>query len=157
MTSPKAKTEFTIRAANPQDVGDLLTLIQELALFERAPNEVTNTSKRMLEDGFGDKPIFDAFVAELNGKVIGAAITYFRYSTWKGRCLYLEDLIITEEHRGKGAGKLLFEKCIAFGKETNCTKMIWQVLDWNTPAIDFYKTYNADLDGEWINGSLDLT
>ncbi|MGB1037784.1 MAG: GNAT family N-acetyltransferase [Bacteroidia bacterium] len=147
----------TIRKALSKDVPIIMELVKELAIFEKAPDEVTNTIEMMREDGFGINKIFDAFVAEHNGQIIGVAITYYRYSTWKGKCLYLEDLIVTEEHRGKGAGKQLFNHCIDFAKEQHCKKMIWQVLDWNTPAIDFYKQYGAHLDGEWINGSLDLS
>ena len=146
----------TIRSATAKDVPDLLELVRELAVFEKAPNEVINTEEKMLEDGFGVNKLFDAFVAELNGEIIGLAITYYRYSTWKGKCLYLEDLIVTEEHRGIGAGQQLFTHCIDFGKENGCHKMIWQVLDWNKPALNFYTLYGAQLDGEWINGSLDL-
>ncbi|NNJ55988.1 MAG: GNAT family N-acetyltransferase [Bacteroidia bacterium] len=145
-----------VRKAIKTDVESIHNLIKELAIFEKAPNEVSNTVEIMLEDGFGNAPIYNAFVAELNGVIIGAAITYYRYSTWKGKCLYLEDLIVTEKHRGIGAGKSLFDRCIEFGKENNCKKMNWQVLDWNTPAIDFYKKYNADLDNEWINGTVEL-
>jgi GNAT superfamily N-acetyltransferase len=133
-----------------------MKLIIELAVYERAPGEVTNTQQMMLADGFGDNPLYHAFVAEIDGNVIGFAITYYRYSTWKGRCLYLEDLIVTEEQRKKGIGQKLFDCCIDFGKKNNCKKMIWQVLDWNQPAIDFYNKNNAQLDNGWINGSLDL-
>ena len=146
----------TIRNATAKDVPDLLELVRELAIFEKAPNEVINTEEKKLEDGFGVNKLFDAFVAELNGEIIGLAITYYRYSTWKGKCLYLEDLIVTEKYRGIGAGQQLFTHCIDFGKENGCHKMIWQVLDWNKPALDFYTLYGAHLDGEWINGSLDL-
>jgi GNAT superfamily N-acetyltransferase len=149
-------SNLSIRKAAESDIPRLLELVKELAVFERAPNEVSNTAELMLIDGFGENKIYDAFVAEIDQKIIGMAITYYRYSTWKGKCIYLEDLIVTAESRGLGAGKLLFEKCIEFGKEQNCVRMNWQVLDWNTPAIDFYKTYNADLDGEWINGSIPL-
>ena len=146
----------TIRSATAKDVPHLLELVRELAVFEKAPNEVINTEEKMLEDGFGVNKLFDAFVAELNGEIIGLAITYYRYSTWKGKCLYLEDLIVTEKHRGIGAGQQLYTHCIDFGKENGCHKMIWQVLDWNKPALNFYTLYGAQLDGEWINGSLDL-
>ena len=145
-----------IRKAIKADTKSIFNLIKEHALFEKAPNEVSNTTNQMILDGFGESKIFDSFVAELEGEIIGTAITYYRYSTWKGKCLYLEDLIVTEKHRGIGAGKLLFNHCIAFGKENNCKKMNWQVLDWNTPAIDFYKKYDTFLDEEWINGSLEL-
>ena len=135
----------TIRSATAKDVPDLLELVRELAVFEKAPNEVINTEEKMLEDGFGVNKLFDAFVAELNGEIIGLAITYYRYSTWKGKCLYLEDLIVTEKHRGIGAGQQLFTHCIDFGKENGCHKMIWQVLDWNKPALGFYTLIRCSL------------
>lgn len=150
------KSQCSIREATTQDIPQMLTLIKELALYEKAPEEVINTEEMMLEDGFGLNKIYDAFVAEVNGKIIGLAITYYRYSTWKGKCLYLEDLIVTESYRGIGAGKQLFNHCIDFGKEMGCKRMVWQVLDWNEPALDFYKSYGAHLDGEWVNGSLSL-
>ena len=148
--------KINIRVATKADIPDLLHLIKELAIFEKAPNQVINTPELMEKDGFGENSIFDAFVAETDDHVIGMAITYFRYSTWKGKRLYLEDLIVTEKSRGLGAGQLLFQHCIQFGKESECNGMVWQVLDWNEPAIDFYKSYNANLDGGWINGTLDF-
>ena len=148
--------KINIRVATKADIPDLLHLIKELAIFEKAQNEVINTPELMEKDGFGENNIFDAFVAEIDDHVIGMAITYFRYSTWKGKRLYLEDLIVTEKSRGLGAGQLLFQHCIQFGKESECNGMVWQVLDWNEPAIDFYKSYNANLDGGWINGTLDF-
>ena len=148
--------KIVIRVAKPKDVPILLALIRELAVYEKAPDEVINTEEQMLEDGFGIRPLFDAFVAEEDAKIIGMAITYYRYSTWKGKCLYLEDLIVSETHRGKGVGKLLFNHCMDFGKMNGCARMIWQVLDWNKPALDFYKSYDADLDSEWVNGTLEL-
>jgi GNAT superfamily N-acetyltransferase len=150
------KSKTHIRKAIKTDVPDLLKLIIELAVYEKAPNEVSNTEERMIEDGFGVDKLYDAFVVELDGKIIGMAITYYRYSTWKGKRLYLEDLIVTEKHRGIGAGQQLFNYCMDFGRENNCSAMVWQILDWNQPALDFYKTYGANLDGEWINGSLAL-
>ncbi len=148
--------KINIRVATKADIPDLLHLIKELAIFEKAPNEVINTPELMEKDGFGENNIFDAFVAEIDDHVIGMAITYFRYSTWKGKRLYLEDLIVTEKSRGLGAGQLLFQHCIQFGKESECNGMVWQVLDCNEPAIEFYKSYNANLDGGWINGTLDF-
>jgi len=145
-----------LRKANASDIPSMMKLIVELAIYERAPNEVTNTEQMMFKDGFGDNPLYHAFVADIEGEIIGFAITYYRYSTWKGRCLYLEDLIVTENYRNKGIGQKLFDCCIDFGKKNNCKKMIWQVLDWNQPAIDFYNKNNAQLDNGWINGSLDL-
>ena len=145
-----------IRKANASDIPSMMKLIIELAIYERAPSEVSNTEQMMLADGFGDNPVYHAFVAEIKGNIIGFAITYYRYSTWKGRCLYLEDLIVTENYRNKGIGQELFDYCLSFGKEKSCKKMIWQVLDWNQPAINFYNKNNAQLDNGWINGSLDL-
>jgi GNAT superfamily N-acetyltransferase len=148
--------KLTVRKATQQDITDILALVRELAVYEKAPDEVSNTEEMMLKDGFGRTKIYDAFVAEYEGNIIGTAITYYRYSTWKGKCLYLEDLIVSEPYRGIGAGKQLFNTCIKFGKEMECKRMVWQVLDWNEPALGFYKTYGAHLDGEWINGSLEL-
>jgi|TARA_B100000497_G_scaffold37108_1_gene43486 GNAT superfamily N-acetyltransferase len=145
-----------IRKANATDIPSMMKLIVELAIYERAPNEVTNTEQMMLKDGFGDNPLYHAFVADIEGEIIGFAITYYRYSTWKGRCLYLEDLIVTENYRNKGIGQKLFDYCLSFGKKNSCEKMIWQVLDWNQPAINFYNKNNAQLDNSWINGSLSL-
>jgi len=146
----------TLRKGKEADLPRILELIKELALFEKAPEQVINTVELMKQDGFGKDPVYWFFVAEYKGEIIGTAIYYLRYSTWKGVRLYLEDLIVTEKHRGIGAGKMLFEACIAEGKAKGYHGMGWQVLDWNTPAIDFYKSYNADLDGEWINGSIDF-
>jgi GNAT superfamily N-acetyltransferase len=145
-----------IRKANATDIPSMMKLIVELAIYERAPNEVTNTEQMMLKDGFGDNPLYHAFVADIEGEIIGFAITYYRYSTWKGRCLYLEDLMVTENYRNKGIGQKLFDYCLSFGKKNSCEKMIWQVLDWNQPAINFYNKNNAQLDNSWINGSLSL-
>lgn len=109
----------------------------------------------MERDGFGDNPVYGFFVAEKEGVIIGLSLYYFRYSTWKGKRLYLEDIIVTEKERGSGYGKLLFERTMKFAIESNCTGMMWQVLNWNEPAINFYKKYNAKLDEEWLNGHLE--
>jgi GNAT superfamily N-acetyltransferase len=147
---------ITIRQGEKKDLNDAFRLIQELALFEKAPHEVTNTLEMMEKDGFGPNPIYGFIVAEKSEEIIGMSLYYFRYSTWKGKRLYLEDLIVTEKHRGSGAGKRLFEETIKIGKETGCTGMMWQVLDWNEPAIQFYKRYGAALDGGWINCGLNF-
>ena len=133
-----------------------MELIKELAVYEKAPNEVINTVKMMKEDGFGNNPVFGFFVAvkDSNHEIIGTSIFYYRYSTWKGKRLYLEDLIVTESERGNGAGKLLFDRTLLKTLQDNCSGMTWQVLDWNTPAINFYKKYGADLDEGWINCNL---
>jgi GNAT superfamily N-acetyltransferase len=146
----------SIRKGTKADLPAALELIKELALFEKAPQEVTNTLSMMEEDGFGANPIFGYILAEVDGAIIGMSLYYYRYSTWKGKRLYLEDLIVTESKRGLGIGKLLFEETIEIAKKTNCTGMMWQVLDWNEPAINFYKKYNAHFDGEWVNCSLNL-
>ncbi|TWR26128.1 GNAT family N-acetyltransferase [Mucilaginibacter achroorhodeus] len=147
-------TEFNLRVAVKEDCLRLMELIKELALFERAPDEVTVTLKEFEEAGFGAKPVWKAFVIEIDGLVVAFALYYVRYSTWKGNRLYLEDLIVTEEHRGKGLGKLLFDRLFQEVRELGFSGMVWQVLDWNEPAINFYKKYGADLDAGWINASL---
>ena len=148
--------DFMIRRAERKDCARLLELIRELADYEKAPQEVTVTRNHFEESGFGENPVWWAFVAEMNGRVEGFALYYIRYSTWKGQCLYLEDFIVTEQLRGKGAGKLLFDRIIGETKEKGFKRMVWQVLEWNEPAIHFYKKYNATLDGEWVNGTLDF-
>jgi GNAT superfamily N-acetyltransferase len=155
--------EITIRRAEQKDCPRLLELIKELALYEKAPQEVTVDIEHFEESGFGPNPVWWAFVAAslnpLKGgeeEIYGFALYYIRYSTWKGQCIYLEDLLVTEKMRGKGLGKLLFEKVIEETKARNLKRMVWQVLDWNEPAINFYKKYNATLDPEWMNGILDF-
>lgn len=144
-----------IRKAVKEDCPRLMELIQELADYEKAPEEVTTTLEHFTESGFGNTPVWWAFVAAVNGNVEGFALYYIRYSTWKGQRLYLEDLIVTEQMRGKGLGKLLFDKLIAEVKEKKYSGMVWQVLDWNEPAINFYKKYQARFDAGWINCSID--
>lgn len=179
-----------------------MDLINELAVYEKAPEQVTVNFDHFVESGFGPNPVWQAFVAEASpnpsergehaeneakntllsnikkveaedqilsseiphrpspkggvneGEVIGFALYYIRYSTWKGQRLYLEDLLVTESMRGKGIGKLLFDQLIAEGKEKNYSGMVWQVLDWNEPAIGFYKKYKADFDSGWLNCSV---
>ncbi|MBC8986775.1 GNAT family N-acetyltransferase [Pedobacter sp. N36a] len=144
---------INIRVATQQDCPRLLELIQELALYEKAPEEVTVTLAEFEDAGFGSKPVWNAFVVENDQLIIGFALYYTRYSTWKGCRLYLEDFIVTESYRGKGIGKLLFERVMEEAKDQNFNGMNWQVLDWNEPAINFYKKYEAQLDPEWLNGS----
>ncbi|MTI20056.1 GNAT family N-acetyltransferase [Fulvivirga sp. RKSG066] len=148
---------MNIRPGKKEDLPRVLELIVELAEYEKAADQVENTVAQMEKDGFGDNSIYGLFVAEDDDSIVGIAIYYYRYSTWKGKRMYLEDLVVSEKHRGKGTGKLLFDKVIEKGREENCTGMMWQVLDWNEPAINFYKKYyKAHLDGEWINCSIDL-
>ncbi|MDN5212629.1 GNAT family N-acetyltransferase [Fulvivirgaceae bacterium BMA12] len=142
---------MNIRKGVKEDLPQVLDLIQELANYEKAPDEVDNTLEKMEEDGFGDSPVFGLYVAEVEGKIVGISIYYYRYSTWKGKCLYLEDLVVKESYRGSGIGKKLFDVTVAVALETNCQLLNWQVLDWNEPAINFYKKLDTQFDGEWIN------
>ncbi len=145
---------ITIREAVQSDCPRLLELILELAVYEKAPDEVTVTLREFEEAGFGDKSVWKAFVAEVNGRVEGFGLYYVRYSTWKGCRMYLEDLLVTEAMRGKGLGKLIFDRLIEEALEKKFKGMTWQVLDWNEPAINFYKKYHSDFDAGWINVSL---
>jgi len=147
---------FHIRPSVPADVAAMMQLIHELAVFEKAPNEVVANAETLLQSGFQEHPLFVAWVAEKDGLIVGMALCYIRYSTWKGPVLYLEDLIVTESFRVNGIGKALFEKCIAHAKHNNYRRMVWQVLDWNTPAIDFYKGYGAQIEDGWLNASIDF-
>jgi GNAT superfamily N-acetyltransferase len=146
--------QVELRVARIEDCPRLLELVHELAVFERAPDEVTVSLSEFEDAGFGPKPVWKAFVTEVDGAIVGFALYYVRYSTWKGRRIYLEDLIITESMRGKGLGKLLFDRIVQETKELNYSGMVWQVLDWNQPAIAFYQKYGAALDASWINASL---
>lgn len=143
----------TIRVAEKADCPRLLELVHELALYERAPEEVTVSLEEFEEAGFGQQPVWKAFVAEENGFIAGFAIYYIRFSTWKGCRLYLEDFIVTEAYRGKGIGKLLFETIIQEAKDKGFNGMNWQVLDWNEPALNFYNKYAAQIEAGWLNGS----
>lgn len=143
-----------VRTAQREDCPAMMELIHELAIFEKAPNAVTVTIEEFEDAGFGANPVWGAFVATDNEKIVGLSLYYIRYSTWKGRRLYLEDLIVHAPYRGQGIGKLLLDRTIEYAKEKDFEGMVWQVLDWNTPAIKFYESYNASLDGEWINVSL---
>jgi GNAT superfamily N-acetyltransferase len=143
-----------IRKAEKTDCPRLLELIKELAEYERAPQEVTVTLDHFTESGFGENPVWWAFVAEVDDVIQGFAVYYTRYSTWKGQAMYLEEILVTNEMRGKGIGKLLFDRLIDEAREKKFNRIIWQVLDWNEPAINFYKKYNADFDGGWLNCSV---
>jgi GNAT superfamily N-acetyltransferase len=146
--------KIIIRKAVKEDCPRLLELVQELATYERAPDEVTVTLEHFVESGFGEKPVWWTFVAEAGGIIQGFALYYIRYSTWKGQAMYLEDILITNEMRGKGIGKLLFDRLIEEAREKKFNRIIWQVLDWNEPAINFYRKYNADIDAGWLNCSI---
>lgn len=143
-----------IRKGIINDIPAALGLVKELAIYEKAPQEVEVTIEQMNEWGFGKDKLFEFFVAEKEGKIIGIALYYFKYSTWKGKCLFLEDIIVTESERKNGYGKLLFEAVAKVAKELKVKRMEWQVLDWNNPAINFYKKYEANFDDEWLNCKL---
>jgi GNAT superfamily N-acetyltransferase len=143
-----------LRRAEKKDCPRLMELIRELAVYEKAPDDVTVTDEHFEESGFGENPVWWALVAEVDDRIEGFALYYIRYSTWKGQAMYLEDLIVTEAMRGKGLGKMLFDRLIVEAREKKFNRMIWQVLDWNEPAINFYKKYNADFDAGWMNCSI---
>jgi GNAT superfamily N-acetyltransferase len=143
-----------IRIATKQDCPRLIELVQELADYELAPQEVTVTPQEFEDAGFGQKPVWKAFVAEVDGNIEGFALYYVRFSTWKGSRLYMEDFYVTERMRGNGIGKRLFETIITEAKELNFNGMNWQVLDWNEPAINFYNKYQSNIEQGWLNASL---
>jgi GNAT superfamily N-acetyltransferase len=145
-----------VRKAASEDCLRLLELVQELAVYERAPDEVTVTLEHFIESGFGDKPVWWAFVAEEDGVINGFALYYVRYSTWKGQRMYLEDIIVTESARGRGIGSLLMEALIEEARARQFKGITWQVLHWNEPALNFYRKYNVRFDNEWVNGILDI-
>lgn len=142
------------RKATKTDIPEILNLIQELATYERAPKEVTITASDLEQDGFNEHPLFEVIIAETDAEVVGMAFYFISYSTWKGKCLFLEDIIVKLEHRQKGIGGILFEKVIEKAKQFGAKRLQWQVLEWNHPAIEFYKKYNATLDPEWLNCKL---
>jgi len=148
--------EVIIRKAVREDCASMLDLIKELADYEKALDEVTLNLEQFIEDGFGNSPVWGAFVAELNCEIVGISLYYDRYSTWKGRRLYLEDLVVTENKRGKQIGKKLFDATLEYGKSNQYSGMVFQVLNWNEPAINFYKKYSPKFDDEWLNVSIEF-
>ncbi|MBD2723219.1 GNAT family N-acetyltransferase [Hymenobacter sp. BT189] len=151
-----ATDNYTIRRGVEADLPQVLGLIHELALYERAPEAVTNTLAAMQRDGFGPAPIFGFFVLENDAaEIIGLALFYTAYSTWKGRMLYLEDLVVTESARRGGLGRLLFDAVVAEARATGAVRLKWQVLNWNEPAIGFYQKLGATIEQDWYNGNLD--
>jgi GNAT superfamily N-acetyltransferase len=143
-----------VRTAKKEDCPRLMELVNELALFEKLPDEVTVSLEEFEDAGFGKNPVWKAFVAEDNNVIVGFALYYVRYSTWKGCRLYLEDLLVTESYRGKGVGKLLFDRIIKETYDMGFSGMVWQVLDWNEPAIKFYNKYEANIESGWLNAAL---
>lgn len=144
---------MSIRGAQRSDVSAILELVKELAAFERAPLEVANTVEELEQDLF-ELNCCEAIVYEMDGQVVAFALFYASYSTWKGKCMYLEDLYVKEEYRKHGIGQLLFDRVVEIARERKYRRMDWQVLDWNLPAIKFYEKNNAILDPEWLNGRL---
>ena len=145
-----------IRRAQKKDCPRLLELVKELALYERAPEQVTISLEHFEETGFGTNPVWWGFVAEVEGVIQGMAIYYIRFSTWKGQRMYLEDIYVSEKMRGNGIGKMLLDQLIIEAKEKDFRGIVWQVLEWNKPAINFYKKYHAQFDSEWINCFLEV-
>ncbi len=149
-------SSILIRKAQPADCPRMMELVLELAIYERAPEAVTVTPEHFLQSGFGPNPVWWAFVAEQNGVVVGFALYYIRYSTWKGQRMYLEDILVTEAARGQGIGALLMNALIAEAKERKFSGITWQVLNWNEPALNFYRKFNTTFDDEWVNGILEI-
>lgn len=138
-----------IRKGTKNDMPAILNLIKELAIFENEPHAVVVSAEDLVRDGFGESPLFTTFVAEVEQEIIGMALFYYRFSTWKGKTIHLEDLIVTESKRGTGAGFKLYTEVIKEGKKENVRRIEWNVLDWNTPAIDFYKKSGAKIIDDW--------
>lgn len=145
-----------IRPGKKSDIPQVFDLIKELAEYEKALDKVSNTVEKLEEDGFGPNPVYELFVAEIENKIVGIALTYYRFSTWRGKVMYLEDLIVKEHMRRKGIGKKLFDMVLDHAKVTRCVGLSLQVLDWNELGINFYKKYNMEFDDEWINCYLEF-
>lgn len=148
---PQDSPFVVIRPAAKEDCARIMELVHELAVFEKAPEMVTVDLEHFEESGFGPNPVWWAYVAEADGVIVGFALYYIRYSTWQGQKMYLEDILVTEQWRRKGIGAMLMDQLLKTAAERKFKGVSWQVLDWNTPAIDFYKKYNATFDGEWVN------
>jgi GNAT superfamily N-acetyltransferase len=140
---------MTIRKGNPEDMEAVLGLIQELAAFEKEPDAVLITVDDLTRDGFGEVPLFQVFVAEVDSEIVGIALYYYRYSTWKGKTIHLEDLVVKDKMRGTGLGYALYSEIIKKGKKDKVRRIEWNVLDWNTPAIEFYEKSGAKVLGDW--------
>ncbi|MBF7091218.1 GNAT family N-acetyltransferase [Flavobacterium sp. ALJ2] len=140
---------MNIRKGNPDDMKAVLGLIQELALFENEPDAVLVTESDLVRDGFGENPLFHVFVAEVDAEIVGIALYYYRFSTWKGKTIHLEDLIVKDKMRGSGLGKALYSKIMEQAKKDKVRRVEWNVLDWNTPAVKFYEKSGAKVFEEW--------
>lgn len=149
--------KYNIRKAIPDDMPRVLELITELAIFEKEPNEVEVTIEDLKKDGFGANPAFECLVAEVDGSIQGIALTYMRYSTWKGKVLHLEDLIVSQDMRGSGLGTALLDRVVQYGHSLGVKRICWEVLDWNEPAIIFYEKKGADVKRDWDVVHLDET
>ncbi len=145
---------FKVRKAEKKDAAEILRLIKELAEYEKALQEVKVSLEELENDGFGPNAIYSAFVAEAEGKIVGMALYYIKYSTWKGKSIYLDDIVVNEKYRRYGIGGKLFEEVVKVTKAMGARKMDWQVLDWNEPAISFYKKYKTVFSDEWVNCTL---
>ena len=145
-----------IRPGKKSDIPQVFELIKELAEYEKALDKVSNTVEKLEEDGFGPNPVYELFVAEIENNIVGIALTYYRFSTWRGKVMYLEDLIVREHMRRRGIGKKLFDMVLDHAKVTSCVGLSLQVLDWNDLGINFYKKYNMEFDDEWINCYLEF-
>lgn len=140
---------MNIRKGKPEDMKSVLELIQELAIFEKEPDAVLITVDDLVRDGFGEKPLFHVFIAEVEQEIVGIALYYYRYSTWKGKTIHLEDLIVKEKMRGTGLGSALYSEIMKQGKKDNVRRIEWNVLDWNTPAVKFYENSGARILDGW--------
>lgn len=143
------KPRMNIRKGNPEDMKAVLGLIQELAEFEKEPNAVLITVDDLIRDGFSETPLFHVFIAELDSEIVGIALYYYRYSTWKGKTIHLEDLVVKEKMRGTGLGYALYSEIIKQGQKDNVRRIEWNVLDWNTPAVQFYEKSGAKVLDDW--------
>jgi GNAT superfamily N-acetyltransferase len=149
--------ETIIRPAEERDIPTILDLIRQLALFEKAPEKVENTEAALLDDGFGPNPVYTAFIAERDGQPVGFTLSYIRYSTWRGKVLYLEDIFVPQKYRGLGVGKKLMQNQIDYARTMGYPYVCFQVLDWNQSALDFYKPFGAEFDSEWVNALIPVS
>ena len=145
-----------IRKGTKSDMPRVLELIKELALYEKAPDEVLISEETLLTEGFGPNKLFDTLVAETDNEIVGMLLYYPVFSTWKGRSIYLEDFVVADSHRRKGIGQLLINALVQEARVAQAKKIRWQVLDWNAPAIEFYKKISATLENSWIDCTLTL-